>query len=200
MLKDSLPPFVREMREMALLLNVGQPEIDRLEACIKEMIAQFYVSSATYSIDDWEKEFGIEKNSTLTLGQRRAQILAKLNTRTTATVKMLENLVKKVLGHDRVEIEENYQDYSFTVTIRSDYVLENMMVARDAVHKARPAHLNYAFINKIARDSLLQLYAGTVGRKTKEEADDVDTRRRNRPLYVGIMARMTRRTEGDAQI
>lgn len=200
MLKDSLPPFVREMREMALLLNVEQPEMDRLEAAIDEMIAQFCVASATYSIDDWEKEFGVEKNSALTLNQRRARILAKLNTRTTATVRMLENLVKTVLGNDRVEITENCQDYSFIVTVRSDHVLENMMVARDAVYKARPAHLNYGFINKIARDSLMQLYAGTAGRKIKEEADDVDTRRRNRPLYVGIMVRMTRRTEGDAQI
>ena len=29
MLRDSLPQFVREMREMALLLNVDQAEIDR---------------------------------------------------------------------------------------------------------------------------------------------------------------------------
>ena len=104
MLRDSLPQFVREMREMALLLNVDQAEIDRMEAYIEELIRQFWIASATYSIADWEKEFGIEKNSTLTLGQRRAQVLAKLNTRTTATVKMIENLVMKVLGHERVEI------------------------------------------------------------------------------------------------
>ena len=174
MLRDSLPQFVREMREMALLLNVDQAEIDRMEAYIEELIRQFWIASATYSIADWEKEFGIEKNSTLTLGQRRAQVLAKLNTRTTATVKMIENLVMKVLGHERVEIVENYQDYSFTVVIRSDYVLENMMMARSAVHNARPAHLGYEFINKIARDSLMQLYAGTAGRKVKEEMDEID--------------------------
>ena len=154
MLRDSLPQFVREMREMALLLNVDQTEIDKMETYIEEMVRQFWISSATYSITDWEREFGIEKNSMLTLGQRRAQVLAKLNTRTTATVKMIENLVVTVLGNKRVEIVENYQDYSFSVIIRSDYVLENMMMARSAVHNARPAHLGYEFINKIARDSL----------------------------------------------
>ena len=198
MLKDSLPQFVREMREMALLLNVEQPEIDRMEACIEEMIKQFWISSASYSIDDWEKEFSIEKNSTLTLGQRRAQVLAKLNTRTTATVKMLENLVVKVLGNKRVEIVENYQDYSFAVIIRSDYVPENMAVAREAVRNARPAHLNYEFINKIARDSMMQLHAVTAGRKVKEETGNVDTRRRNRLIHVGIMAKVVKTTEGDA--
>ena len=200
MLRDSLPQFVREMREMALLLNVDQVEIDRMEAYIEELIRQFWIASATYSIADWEKEFGIEKNSTLTLGQRKAQVLAKLNTRTTATVKMIENLVMKVLGHERVEIVENYQDYSFSVVVRSDYVLENMMMARSAVHNARPAHLGYEFINKIARDSLMQLYAGTAGRKVKEEMDEIDLRRRNKKFYAGITARLVRTSEGDVTI
>ncbi|MDE5698176.1 MAG: YmfQ family protein [Lachnospiraceae bacterium] len=197
MLKDSLPQFVREMREMALLLNVDQVEVDRMEAYIGEVIRQFCISSATYSIADWEREFGIEKNSTLTLEQRRAQVLAKLNTRTTATIKMIENLVVTVLGNKSVEIVENYQDYSFSVVIRSDYVLENMMMAKSAVHNARPAHLGYEFINKIARDSLMQLYIGMAGRKVKEEMDEIDLRRRKRKFYVGITARMVRTTEGD---
>lgn len=200
MLKDSLPRFVREMREMALLLNVDQVEINRMEAYIEEMIRQFWISSATYSIADWEKEFGIEKNSTLTLGQRRAQVLAKLNTRTTATVKMIENLVVTVLGNKRVEIVENYQDYSFSVVIRSDYVLENMMMARSAVHNARPAHLGYEFINRIARDSFMQLHAGTAGRKIKEETGEIDLRRRSKKLYAGITARVVRTAEGDVTI
>jgi uncharacterized protein YmfQ (DUF2313 family) len=200
MLRDSLPQFVREMREMALLLNVDQTEIDKMETYIEEMVRQFWISSATYSITDWEREFGIEKNSMLTLGQRRAQVLAKLNTRTTATVKMIENLVVTVLGNKRVEIVENYQDYSFSVIIRSDYVLENMMMARSAVHNARPAHLGYEFINKIARDSLMQLYAGTAGRKAKEEMDEIDLRRRNRKFYAGITARLVRTAEGDVTI
>ncbi|HBV83932.1 MAG TPA: DNA-packaging protein, partial [Lachnospiraceae bacterium] len=66
MLKDSLPQFVREMKEMSELLRVDQSEIDRLLCSIEDMIRQFYISSATYSIDDWEQEFSIEKNSTLT--------------------------------------------------------------------------------------------------------------------------------------
>lgn len=111
MLKDSLPQFVREMKEMSELLKVDQSEINRLLCSIEDMIRQFYISSATYSIDDWEQEFSIEKNSTLTRNQRRAQLLGKLNTRTPATVKMLENLVLKTLGADKVEIREIPQEY-----------------------------------------------------------------------------------------
>lgn len=200
MLKDGLPQFVREMKEMAVLLGVDQEEIDRLEACIGEMTRQFWIMSATYSIDDWEKEFGIERNSTLTLGQRRAQVLAKLNTRAPSTVKMIENLVIKVLGEPRVEVTENCEDYSFIITVRSDCILENMMIAGEAVRKARPAHLNYGFINKIARDSLMQPYLAAAVRKVKETGYDVDTRQRKRMFYIGIMAGTVRTMEGDVNI
>lgn len=200
MLKDGLPQFVREMKEMAVLLGVDQEEIDRLEACIEEMTRQFWIMSATYSIDDWEKEFGIERNSTLTLGQRRAQVLAKLNTRAPSTVKMIENLVIKVLGERRVEVVEDYENYSFTIIIRSDYVPENMLVACDAVRRARPAHLNYGFVNKIARDSILQLYMAVAERKVKEEIFEVDTRHRKIVFYAGNLAKVVKTMEGDVEI
>ena len=199
MLKDSLPQFVREMKEMAFLLGVDQDEIDRLEAFIEEMIKQFWISSATYSIEDWEKEFGIEKNSTLTLGQRRAQVLAKLNTRAPSTVKMMENLVIKVLGEQRVEVVEDHENYSFTIIINSDHVLENMLIASEAVRKARPAHLNYGFINKIARDSILRLYMAAAGRKVMGEISVVDTRRRKQLIYIGCCVRLIKSMEGDVE-
>ena len=59
MLKDSLPKFVSEMKELADLLNTSQIEIDRMLSNIEDMVSQFYVASAMYSLDDWEKEFGI---------------------------------------------------------------------------------------------------------------------------------------------
>lgn len=199
MLKDSLPQFVREMKEMAVLLGVDQGEVDRLETCIEEMVKQFCIISATYSIDDWEKEFGIEKSSILTPGQRRAQVLAKLNTRAPSTVKMIENLVVRVLGEKRVEVVENYGEYSFTIIVRSDRILENMPVAGEAVRKARPAHLDYGFVNKIARDSIQRLYVAAAGRKIKEENASVDTRRRKKVLHFGSLARLVRTMEGDVQ-
>ncbi len=38
MLKDSLPQFVREMKEMSELLKVDQSEINRLLCSIEDMI------------------------------------------------------------------------------------------------------------------------------------------------------------------
>jgi uncharacterized protein YmfQ (DUF2313 family) len=175
MLKDSLPQFVREMKEMSELLKVDQSEINRLLCSIEDMIRQFYISSATYSIDDWEQEFSIEKNSTLTRNQRRAQLLGKLNTRTPATVKMLENLVLKTLGADKVEIREIPQEYRFEIYVQSGYLVENMDIAAAAVYKARPAHLGYAFVNRILRENKKKIYIAAVGKTFKTTEGDVDT-------------------------
>ena len=53
MLRDSLPQFVREMREMALLLNVDQTEIDKMETYIEEMVRQFWISSGSAGRRCW---------------------------------------------------------------------------------------------------------------------------------------------------
>lgn len=197
MLKDSLPQFVREMEDMALLLSVAQDEMDRMGTYISGMERQFWITTATYSIDDWERELGIGKNSTLTSGQRRAQVLAKLNTRAPSTVKMIQDLVARVLGEPRVEVVEDYEDRSFTITVISDHVPENMEVADEAVRRARPAHLGYGFIDKIARDSIQHLYMATAERKMRADEADVDTRRRGQTICVGCQARMVRIMEGD---
>ena len=87
MLKKSVPPFVAQMREMAELFGAEQPELDRLEGILTELLAQFYIKTATYSLNQWEQDFGIAENPELTQEQRRAQVLAKLNMRMPATGK-----------------------------------------------------------------------------------------------------------------
>ena len=54
---------------------------------------------------------------TSTQEQRRAQVLAKLNMRMPATVKMLENLVRQTVGAENVWIEEHPAEYAFTVYV-----------------------------------------------------------------------------------
>ncbi len=50
MLKKDVPPFVAQMREIAELFIAEQPELDKMEADISELLRQFYIKSATYSL------------------------------------------------------------------------------------------------------------------------------------------------------
>lgn len=163
MLNKSVPPFVAQMREMAELFIAEQPELDRMERELTELLKQFYIKSATYSLDQWEDEFGIERNSSLTLMQRRARVLAKLNSNPPATVKMLENLVFQILSANAVTIVEHPSEYHFDVYVNSDYLIETFEIADEAVRLARPAHLSYKFINRLIRNSTSRVYYGIAG-------------------------------------
>lgn len=163
MLNKSVPPFVAQMREMAELFLAEQPELNRMEKELTELLKQFYIKSATYSLDQWEDEFGIERNSSLTLMQRRARVLAKLNSNPPATVKMLENLVFQILSANAVTIVEHPSEYHFDVYVNSDYLIETFEIADEAVRLARPAHLSYKFINRLIRNSTSRIYYGVAG-------------------------------------
>lgn len=163
MLNKNIEPFVAAMKEMAELFLAEQPELDQMEKELTDLLQQFYIKSATYSLDDWEDEFGIERNTSFTLMQRRARVLAKLNSNPPATVKMLENLVYQILNANAVTIVEHPEAYHFDVYVNSDYLVETFEIADEAVHLARPAHLSYKFINRLIRNSTSKLYYGIAG-------------------------------------
>lgn len=187
MLKKSVPPFVAQMREMAELFTAEQPELDRLEGILSELLAQFYIKTATYSLDMWEEEFGLSHDPTLTLQQRRARVLAKLNTRTPATVKMLENLVRQTMGEDIVWIEEHPEDYMFIVYVQEEKLSGLLGIAKDAVHAARPAHLNYRFIERLIRTAVLEAYAGVIGNYILQTGGTVNTDKLALCGYAGVI-------------
>lgn len=185
MLKKSVPPFVARMREMAELFGAEQPELDRLEGILTELLAQFYIKTATYSLEQWEQDFGLVVDPELTLEQRRARVLAKLNMRMPATVKMLENLVRQTMGEENVRIEEHPAEYAFTVYVQEDKLSALLGIARKAVHDARPAHLNYKFIERLVRNSRIDLYGAGYGRFIHMSESDVDISGLLSRLYAG---------------
>lgn len=185
MLERSVPSFVAQMAEIAELFGAEQPEIDRLTADLASLLDQFYIKMATYSLDIWEVEFGIDYDPELSTKQRRAQILGKLNTKAPATVKMLENLVRQVMGADRVWIVEHPHEYRFVVYVQEKKLSDLLGIAKTAVHDARPAHLNYHFIERMIRDSLTTEYVGAVGTTIKSTSAMADISRLYSKFYAG---------------
>lgn len=191
MLKKSVPLFVAEMREMADLFGAEQPELDKLTEDLSDLLDQFYIKSATYSLNVWEKEFGLTYDPELTIERRRARVLAKLNMRTPATVKMLENLVRQTMGEKLVWIEEHTENYMFIVFVQEDYLSENLGIARQAIHDSRPAHLNYQFIERLVRKSTVNLYAGAAGGSVRKSSATVSMDRLYSRFYLAGMGTFT---------
>ena len=146
MLKKSVPPFVAQMREMAELFVAEQPELDRMESDLSRLLSQFYIKTADYSLDRWEEDFGLAADPELTLQQRRARVLAKLNSRPPATVRRLENLVRQTMGEENVWIEEHPEDGYFpeaadAVKEETDFISQSYLTQEGVVFYAQPYEL-----------------------------------------------------------
>lgn len=201
MLHDSLSPLETEMKQMAELFGVEQDEMVLLMQALEKMYQRLYVKSADEEgLCLWEAEYGIWHNQMLSIEQRRAKILAKMNSGISATKAMLENLVKQILNADTVRIIEYPAEYRFEIYVHTQRFEENMMLAEDAVSEARPAHLAYKFINVIYRKYRCGFYIGIFGGIRKFTAGTVDTGGLNLDkyrcgFYLGMAGCMKKKME-----
>lgn len=168
MLLEDISPFAAGMKELKELLQAEQPELDLIENRLEDIIKQFYAKTTTWAIEKWEDDFLMEHDSTLSIEQRRARVLAKINSDSTSTKEMLENLVKQIMDAKRVVITENPADYSFTIYVNTAFLVHNFNIANMAVYFARPAHLNFKFVNEIIRkeDTLFRYGVSCYTKKT----------------------------------
>lgn len=151
MLIYDVSELAASMKELRELFDAEQPELDLIKNKLEDIIKQFYAKTVTRAIERWENDFLIAHDITLSIEQRRAMVLAKINSRTTATIAMLENMVKQIMDAKQVVITENTADYSFTIYVNTAFLVHNFNVADVAVYLARPAHLNYKFVNELIR-------------------------------------------------
>lgn len=185
MLKDTVPGFVSRMKEIAEVFHAEQPELDQMKRRLEEIVKQFYVKTATFSLERWERDFGIGFDPSMDIDQRRARILAKMNMRTPATVKMLENLVLQTLDADRVFIKEYPSDYSFVIYVEKEYLVE-LGIAAEAVYYARPAHLDYRFIQVLVRRAEMMEHVGVYGMYLPVKDGETDVDGLYKKEYIGI--------------
>ncbi len=176
MLRDSLSFLESDMRQMSELLEVEQEEITLLLMELEKIYERLYVKLADVEgIRYWEEEYAIPHNDALTIEQRRARVLAKINSGVSATKAMLEDLVRQVLGADSVNIMEYPEKYRFVIYVRTKVYEENMKIADAAVDEARPAHLAYTFINTIYRKYRCGLWLGMIGSLKRRSTYEIDT-------------------------
>lgn len=176
MLKDSLSYLEAEMKQMKELLSAEQGEMDLLVRELENISKRLYVKMTDKEgIRYWEKEYGIPFKTSLTLEQRKAQVLSKIIGSMPATKEMLENMVRQVLDADSVNIVEYPEEYRFVIYVGTQRFEENMGIADAAVDEARPAHLAYQFINTLIRRYRSGFWVGVIGCIRKTSAGLVDT-------------------------
>ena len=127
------------------------------KAALYDVMDQFFVETATWGLDLWEQQVGIETDRGLSHESRRGAIKQKLVASGQTTVEMVRQLAETITGYEARVIVNT--DYSFSLeflgekTELADIDVEEL---RSVVEQIKPAHLRF-IISGITWDDLESL-------------------------------------------
>lgn len=138
----TLPKKIRNMREMADLLQAEQIEIDLLVELIMSVQKEMQIHSSTHLLPRYERMFALPTNTEETMEERRAKLIARLVARQMTTVECIEELIR-VMTDCSGSVTEYCDQYSFTVSVnmpsnQRSFLIKTLM---KQIGEIKPAHL-----------------------------------------------------------
>ena len=126
------------------IIDVLEIEENILNECIESTLNQFYVDSATYGLDCWEKMLGISKNN-FDIETRRENIKAKMRSRGTTSIEIIKNICE-AYSNGIVEIIVNHSDYSFVIDFIGSIGVPKAFAELDkTINEIKPCHLAHSY-------------------------------------------------------
>lgn len=111
---------------------------------VEKTLEQFFVDSATYGLDYWEKMLGISKNNN-DIQTRRENIKAKMRSRGTTTVSVIKNICE-AYSNGEVDIIVNHSDYSFVIDFIGSIGIPRAFAELDkTINEIKPCHLAHSY-------------------------------------------------------
>ena len=111
---------------------------------VENTLNQFYVDSATYALDKWEKMLGISKNNN-DIQTRRENIKAKMRSRGTTTVSVIKNICE-AYSNGIVEVIVNHSNYSFVIDFVGTIGIPKAFAELDkTIEEIKPCHLAHTY-------------------------------------------------------
>ena len=111
---------------------------------VENTLNQFYVDSATYGLDYWEKMLGISKNN-FDYQTRRENIKAKMRSRGTTSIDVIKNICE-AYSNGIVEINVDHANYSFEISFISTIGVPLSFEEMDrVVNEIKPCHLAHSY-------------------------------------------------------
>ena len=119
-------------------------EADLINDKVEKTLEQFFVDSATYGLDYWEKMLGISKNNN-DIQTRRENIKAKMRSRGTTTVSVIKNICE-AYSNGEVDIIVNHSDYSFVIDFIGTIGIPRAFAELDkTINEIKPCHLAHSY-------------------------------------------------------
>lgn len=184
-LMQHMPKYYRDILEIEELQNAIDLQLDELDIMSNEVLKQFFIYTATWSLPIWEHIFGLTVGDTTSnLKERRENIISKLRSYGTTTKEMIAR-VAKAFTNGEIEVIEDNPNYSFTIKFTSIVgIPNNLENFKKVVATIKPAHLNFNVEFRYnTHNQIGYLYQNSL--KTKKHTELFDTRLYNDNDVVG---------------
>lgn len=140
-----LPSYYENSRVMQADMNAKGVELDRLFEALDETLEQFFVRTATWGLDRWESELGIETDPSKPLDQRRAVVESKLRGSGKFSGRLVKSVAEAYYG-GKVDVTFQPSKWSFTVRfVDSAGIPPNLNDLIAVIGELKPAHLALKF-------------------------------------------------------
>ena len=119
-------------------------EADLINDEVENTLNQFFVDSATYGLDYWEKMLGISKNNN-DIQTRRENIKAKMRSRGTTSIEVIKNICE-AYSYGEVEIVVDHSNYSFEINFIGSIGVPKAFAELDkTIEEIKPCHLAHSY-------------------------------------------------------
>lgn len=150
-LLELLPPYERTSKVFQEIMNAEQIEFNKLNANIADIEKQLFIDTATWGLEIYEKELGIETDIGKPLSERRSNIKAKLRGYGTIS----SPLIKIVVGsYTNGGVDVTYDGKIYVIFNDIKGIPSNMDDVYKILEDIKPAHLDivYKFIYTVWKE------------------------------------------------
>ncbi|NPV27919.1 MAG: DUF2313 domain-containing protein [Firmicutes bacterium] len=139
------PRYYEASRVFQAHIEAKGIELDDLDTILADIEAQLTASTATWGLRYWEEMCGLPTNTQDSLETRRARVLAKLRSFSSAKRYDILNVIKSFVKSGRVDLVEHASEYRFVAILAAE-ADANVPGILAAIEEARPAHLAFSLI------------------------------------------------------
>jgi Uncharacterised protein conserved in bacteria (DUF2313) len=141
-LSDYLPKYYEDIRKVSTMIKTQSNEATRIRELLTELFRQFYVNTATYGLNRWESNSGLQE-SERSYSERRDYVNSKLRGTGTVTKALIKAVVDAFYTCEVTELNGEFLVEIKLVGKRG--IPSNLADIERAINDIIPAHLGITF-------------------------------------------------------
>ncbi|MBS6370947.1 MAG: DUF2313 domain-containing protein [Oscillospiraceae bacterium] len=142
--RERVPEYHYASAQSRALIEALEDASLEAKAALEDVMAQFFINTATWGLTLWEQQVGIETDTSLSVEARRSAIQQKLVASGNTTAEMIKGLAETITGYEaRVEV---HPDYSFSLSFwgpKTELAAIDVEELKAVVEQIKPAHLRF---------------------------------------------------------